>query len=164
MKEQIVLALAVVGLMTGCASNRDHIGTQFSELPPAVQQTLNSRVPPAEIADIDKETHHGRTVYEITYREPGKNPKIHIAEDGRIVKFNERVVERSGSGRMTSEMAGLPAPVQATIQQRAPNAIITDIDKETRTGRTVYEITFEEPGKNPKLHVAEDGTIVKEMR
>ena len=62
------------------------------------------------------------------------------------------------------EIGELPRAVQRTIKQRVPNARIEDIDKETRTGRTVYEVTFENPGKNPKLHVAEDGTIVQEIK
>lgn len=167
--------MAAAALIAGCATNEERragsdsapdVGTRFSDLPAAVQQTVRTRVPNANIDDIDKETRTGRTIYEITFEEPGKNPKLHIAEDGTIVKIGDRVVEKAGASTdsIGTEFGELPAAVQRTIKQRAPGARIDDIDKETRTGRTVYEVTFEEPGKNPKLHIAEDGSIVKDLQ
>ena len=98
MRKGIISGLAIMGLMVGCASNKqERLQREFSELPPAVQKTLNSRMPAAEIADIDKEHFHGQTVYEIKYKDGMNNPKIQIAEDGKIVKFDGRIVERSGA-------------------------------------------------------------------
>ena len=53
----------------------------------------------------------------------------------------------------------LPRPVRQTLKQRFPTAEIADIDKQTRNGRVFYKISFMEPGKNPTIYVAEDGSI-----
>lgn len=105
MKKHIMLSLLAAGLITGCASNDvdndgynepmieesagastgPQVGTELSDLPAAVQKVVNERAPGAKIDDIDKETRSGRVVYEIQFAEPGKNPKLHVAEDGSIV-------------------------------------------------------------------------------
>jgi uncharacterized membrane protein YkoI len=116
MKNQIMIGLAAVGLMVGCATNdkedmdRDNgamieessgaatepdatepkLGTKMSDLPAAVQKTIREQAPNAKIDDIDKEKRSGQVVYEIQFAEPGKNPKLHIAEDGSIVKGDEK--------------------------------------------------------------------------
>ena len=64
--------------------------------------------------------------------------------------------------RLGTKMEDLPAAVQATLKQNAPSAQVDDIDKEMRTGRAVYEITFKDPGLNPKMHIAEDGTLLSD--
>ncbi len=181
MKNQIMIGVVALGLISGCATREDRnntmihessgaatdksLGTQFNDLPPAVQKTLHDKAPNAKVADIDKETRTGRVVYEIQFSEPGKNPKMHIAEDGTIVKSDKAIEGAEAAGAVSSPSIGtkfsdLPAAVQKTVREHSPNGKIDDIDKETRTGRVVYEIQFAEPGKNPKMHVAEDGSIV----
>ena len=80
-------------------------------------------------------------------------------EDDDNGRMNERSADASAP-RIGTKVSDLPAAVQKTIREKAPNAKIDDIDKETRSGRVVYEIQFAEPGKNPKMHIAEDGSIV----
>lgn len=98
-----MIGLVAVGLITGCATREDRddsdrmnessgaatspkAGTKLSDLPDAVQKAITARAPNAKIDDIDKETRSGRVVYEIQFAEPGKNPKLHIAEDGSFVE------------------------------------------------------------------------------
>jgi uncharacterized membrane protein YkoI len=178
MKKQLVLLTAMSALLVGCFTSEEVVdpkvnadttpdaGTQFEDLPAAVQRTVRAEAPGVKIDDIDKETRTGRVIYEITFAQPGENPKLHVAEDGTIVKFGETVVETAGAATdsIGTEFGELPHAVQRTIQMRAPGVRIDDIDREMRTGRTIYEITFEEPGKNPKLHVAEDGSIVQDLK
>ena len=57
----------------------------------------------------------------------------------------------------------LPPAVQKTIRQRSATAKVADIDKHTRNGRVVYDVSFEEKGTNPKMTIAEDGTVVKDL-
>jgi hypothetical protein len=107
MKTQIACSIAAVLLLTGCAETRqdmgaavDHdqnvltggpiVGTMIQDLPQAVKNTLEQRVPTAEIADIDRMTRDGRVVYEITFIEPGRNPKMYIAEDGTMISDERR--------------------------------------------------------------------------
>src|SRR2546423_12277381 len=100
MKTQILCAVAVIGLATGCAECRKHMGasgendqnvltggpvtgTKLKDLPQPVKDTLKDRAPKSEVADIDKKTQNGRVVYKITFAESGKNPPLYIAEDGK---------------------------------------------------------------------------------
>jgi hypothetical protein len=110
MKNQIMIGLVAIGLMAGCATNENEdmdrddgamveessgaatgpsVGTEFSELPAAVQSAVRAHAPNAKIDDIDKETRSGRVVYEIQFAEPGKNPKLHVTEDGTILSGEE---------------------------------------------------------------------------
>lgn len=57
----------------------------------------------------------------------------------------------------------LPQAVRDTLKERTPSAEIADIDKQTQGGRVVYRITFTQPGTNPTMYIAEDGTIVQNM-
>src|SRR5687767_711594 len=54
----------------------------------------------------------------------------------------------------------LPPAVQKTVRQQAGANKIADIDRETRTGRIVWEVEIEQQGRNTEIHVAEDGSLV----
>ena len=56
----------------------------------------------------------------------------------------------------------LPQPVQKTVREQAAGQKIADIDREDRSGRTVWEVEFEKQGRNTEIHVAEDGTLMPE--
>ena len=77
MKNQILCAIAVIGLATGCAEWRKHMGaskendqnvltggpitgTKLTDLPKPVRNTLKEQAPTAEVADIDKQTKDGQ--------------------------------------------------------------------------------------------------------
>ena len=79
--------------------------------------------------------------------------------------YNDNEVIEESAGVSTEPSVGLsidelPPAVQATIRARSPEAKIDDIDRELRSGRVVYEVQFSEPGQNPKMHIAEDGSLV----
>ena len=103
MKTEILCALAAIALVTGCSETRKNMGasnendrnvltggpvtgTRIKDLPTAVQDTLKQRFADAEVADIDKQNRDGRTVYKISFMQPGKNPTIYVAEDGSMVE------------------------------------------------------------------------------
>ena len=64
---------------------------------------------------------------------------------------------------MGARLQDLPQPAQASVQQQIGGAQILDIDKERRSGRDVYEVTYQgNNGVKEKLHVAADGTILSQ--
>ena len=102
MKFQMLCSIAVAAFLAGCAGSHQHMGaandgdhnvltggpatgTTVQQLPDAVKQTLKQRVPHAEIADIDKKTRNGKVVYQISFKEAGRNPKLYITDDGRVL-------------------------------------------------------------------------------
>ena len=54
----------------------------------------------------------------------------------------------------------LPSAVRGALLQSAPNAEIADIDKTMRSGQEVYEISFVNPGVNPKLYISVAGNLI----
>lgn len=102
MKIQFLAPIALVAFAVGCAGPFEPAGaavdtdknvltggpitgTTIQELPEAVKSTLKQSAPQAEIADIDKATRDGREVFEISFTQPGKNPRLLISQDGTVL-------------------------------------------------------------------------------
>lgn len=170
MKKCIVTLLAAAGLVCGCNKSVETASQKFNELPPAVQKTVRAQAPQAEIADVSHKTDNGMDIYEIEFREPGQNPKLMVSADGRIVNSDfarqpgkiERMLTPTGA--TGTKFSSLPEKVQKTIQSTAPGSEIANIARQEKDGRVFYEIEFREPGKNPTIRVAEDGTLVQDLQ
>jgi hypothetical protein len=102
MKIQILCAIAVLGLVSGCAWSGKHtggsdyndqnvltggpsVGMTIKDLPQAVKDTLRQKTPTAEISNIDRENMSGKTVYKIDFLDSNKFPPVWVAEDGNPV-------------------------------------------------------------------------------
>jgi len=151
------------------------IGTRFSDTPAAVQATIKREANGAEIADIDKERRDGRVLYEVEFKNPGRNIEIHVAEDGNIVQDSRRDVRGQGApgsnpqtrtgargNNLTLDQA--PPAVQAAIRANGDAASVKEIERGEKGGRTVYTVEFQKEGRNTKLQIAEDGTVIKDNR
>jgi len=150
-------------------------GTQLSEAPAAVQSTVKRTVSSAEVADVNRETKDGRIVYDVEVKQEGMNRHLKIAQDGTLLSdsnnresrgIGERVRETVGLGRNRADenltLDQVPAPVQKTIRENATVGSLKPIKRETRDGRVQYDVEYEKEGKNLRLTVNEDGTIVKD--
>ena len=136
---------------------------KLSDVPEAVRNTIQTEAKGRAVADIDKETWNRQAVYEVEFEQTGRNAQIHVAENGTIVK-DERSTKGLKGMFMGTQLEDTPAAVQAAIKRESGNREIADIDKETRTGQTLYEVEFKQPGRNIELHIAEDGTVVRDSR
>jgi uncharacterized membrane protein YkoI len=170
MKIYIVSLLAAAGLVVGCNKSVESASTKFNELPPAVQKTVRAQAPQAEIADVSRKTENGMEVYEIEFREPGRNPKIVVAVDGKLITGDmvkpAGAIERAltPTGATGTKFSALPEKVQKTIQSKSPNADIADISRQETDGRVIYKVEFRDAGKNTSIRVAEDGTLVQDLQ
>lgn len=136
----------------------------LADLPKAVQQSIQNEAKGRAIADIDRETWNGRTVYEVEFRAKGLNPQVHVAEDGSIVGGEE--ARRGLKGLfLGTQLSDTPAPVQDTIRREAAGRSINDIDVERRTGKLVYEVEIRDPQTGTfELHVDANGQVLKDSR
>ncbi|HET7625102.1 MAG TPA: PepSY-like domain-containing protein [Verrucomicrobiae bacterium] len=169
--KHLIPILAAAGLLVGCNQNVEKASQDFNALPPAVQKAVRSQEPNAEIANISQKTENGSDVYEIEFREPGTNPKMVVAADGRILSSQgtsktEGVVGTiqkalTPTGAVGTKLSALPEKVQQTIQNTYPNAQVAGISRHEENGRVIYQIEFSNPGVNPSIQVAEDGTLVQ---
>ena len=75
--------------------------------------------------------------------------------DGRILGVPKRGFE-------TLDLSHVPPVVRETIRREAGGYRIAEIEKANLDGRMVYEVDIERDGKNRELHVAADGTVLKD--
>ena len=171
MKKYLVTLMAASGmLLVGCNKSIEKESTAFNELPPAVQKTVRAQAPQGEIANVSHKTKDGVEQYEIEFREPGTNPKILVAADGKLITTDmTRVVggvekALTPTGAVGTKLSALPEAAQKTIQSKMPNAEIADISRKDKDGRAIYQVEFKDKGKNPTIQVAEDGTLVQDLQ
>jgi uncharacterized membrane protein YkoI len=171
MKKYAITFIAAAGLLTaGCNRSIESASDEFNKLPPAVQKTVRAQAPNGEIATVNHKTDNGMDLYEVEFREPGSNPKILVAADGKLMSTDmprpAGAVERllTPTGAVGTKFSALPERVQKTIQSHAPNIEIADIARHESDGRVIYEVEFKDKGKNPSIRVAEDGTLVQDLQ
>lgn len=144
---------------------------KINDLPEKVQVTAREQAAGRDIVDIDKETWNGQTVYEVEFAQAGRNGQVHINEQGTIVKYDDTKdikgpkAKRLFGNYLGTQFEDTPTAVQETIRKEAQDGTISDIDKETRDGRVVYEVEIKQsPGRKYEIHVAENGTILRDSR
>lgn len=54
----------------------------------------------------------------------------------------------------------LPAAVRATVQREVGGGQISEIEKDVKRGKTVYEVEYFAEQKKWELEIAEDGTLL----
>jgi uncharacterized membrane protein YkoI len=174
MRKTFIAAIAVIALLAG----NPVLGAEkvkLTDTPEAVQKTIIAeRGTSAEVKGItiDRKSKDGQIVYDVEFKEPGKNPKLRLSADGTVIKANRPGTETTSSsssdkgtflglGAKKLELTELPLAAQTTIREQSHGAEIDKIRQETKDGKTVYMVEFKEPGKNPKIWVNADGTIMK---
>ncbi|MBB5343846.1 hypothetical protein [Tunturibacter empetritectus] len=100
-----------------------------SQLPPAVEKTVQIHSQGATIKRFVTERENGKTVYEAEMMVDGHTKDIQIAKDGTLNEIEEEVAIDS-----------LPPEVQAALRKKAAGADITKVESLTKQGTLVaYE-------------------------
>jgi len=178
MKSHVFAAVLVAGLLAGCATQDKakvaahqtpyqkpltSPGAKFGALPSVVQQTVLAQVGEEEVIDAVRDTSSGRVVYKIYFRDNVGYPPMYIAPDGSVLHPDLTVAVAAGRGTRVRP-ADVPEKVMKVIPERAPSSVVAYINKETWGGRIVYVVSFKDEAHNPKLLIAEDGTVVDEAQ
>lgn len=77
-------------------------------------------------------------------------------------KNDNRILGVPKRGFETISLNDVPPVVRETIRREAGGYKVAEIEKATLNGRQVYEVDIERDGINRELHVASDGTIMKD--
>lgn len=142
-------------------------------LPPAVKKTLETAARGEAVHKVTSHEEKGRTVYTIELERRGSpNPQLRIAADGSLLHDS-----RHGGADTTVVPAfseyGTPTPVPSLKLEELPTAAQETIRRETKgrelgairadtvDGRTGYLVELRERGRNARLYVAEDGTVLR---
>lgn len=175
-KVYAVTLIAAAGLAVGCNQSVESNSQAFNTLPPAVQKTVRSQSPNGEITGVSKTTENGMDAWKVDIRNQGsdKDNEMIVSADGKVLSSDmpsspNGVVQDvkkalTPTGAVGTKFSALPEAVQKTIQAHAPESQISDISRHTDNGRTIYQVSFQDQGKNPSIRVAEDGTLVQDLQ
>src|SRR5262245_21670820 len=168
---------AMIAVLAGLSLSALADKVNYGQLPQAVQKTLSASRGTDQVKNIERQTKDGKTVYEVEFDRPGLNTRVLIAENGSIIQDTRKPaaegdrLPRTEPGflppltRVPSlQISDVPEPVRKTVEQQAAGRSVADIDREMWNGKTVYEVEFDQAGRNAQIHVAEDGTIVRDAR
>lgn len=156
---------------------------EYHQLPPAVQQIVNTRVKQGDINDIDRQVKNGRVTYEVGFKDNGEQKELLLSENGRIlsdVSYDAsalgapaaRASGRAAEMRMLSptkvqlssgqkvELSEVPPEAAQTILRTANGAKIEDLEVGTWNNMRVYQAAFKSEGKHVELQVASNGRVV----
>jgi hypothetical protein len=118
-----------------------------SQLPAAVQKTVDEQSQGATIKGFTKETEDGVLEYEAEMVVNGHSRDVSIAKDGTVIEVEDEVALNS-----------LPVPVQKALQEKAAGAKITKVESLTKKGKLVaYEAATLKGTKKGEIQVGPNG-------
>jgi uncharacterized membrane protein YkoI len=121
-----------------------------SDLPPAVEKTVQQQSVGATIKGFSKEVEGGQVVYEIKMTVNGHGKDVDIATDGTVLEIEEEV-----------ELSSIPASAQSALSVLAKGAKIVKVESVTKRGKIVsYEAKVLHGSKKSEIAVGPNGEAV----
>jgi hypothetical protein len=118
-----------------------------SDLPAAVQKTVDQESQGATIRGYSSETDNGQLVYEVEMRVRGHGRDVLIGADGSVMEIEEEVA-----------LDSLPTPVREGLKHLVGRGRITKVESLTKHGAIVaYEAQVRTGTKRSEIQVGPDG-------
>ena len=113
-------------------------------VPKVIMDAIMGRFPGGQIKSVERETEHGKVVYDVELRQHGRKYEMDIHEDGRIAEIEKEVPS-----------ADVPEAVMAALKARYRHAKIVEVMEVSKVrGKDEtpvhYEATIQMPGKKPQ--------------
>ena len=148
--KQICLAATIVLAVSSLGSAAS---LKLTDLPAAVQKTVNETLKGGEIKNIGKEKENGVTQYEVETMRNGKHRDFNVDAKGKLLVVEEEI-----------DLAGVPATAKAAIEKKVAGGklrMVESVDK--GDGATLYEAAYtNKAGKKGAVLVKADGTETKD--
>jgi hypothetical protein len=145
-QRSITFATVVVLLVAGIAFGQEK-KIKRSDLPPAVEKTVQSQSQGATIRGFSEEKENGQTFYEAEMLVNGHSRDILMDANGTVVEVEEQVV-----------LDELPAEVKVGLAAKAGKGKITKVESITKKNRLVaYEAQVTTGGKRSEVQVGPNG-------
>jgi hypothetical protein len=149
---------ALLGLMLfAFAAGADESKVELGDVPKAGVEAVKAMFPGATIAGAAKETDEGKTVFEVTLKQNGRNIDVTVGTDGKIQLIEREIAQKE-----------LPAAVKQTLETKYPKAtykIVEQVDamKNGKPTLDFYEAQLVTAEKQTiEVQVAPDGKIKAE--
>jgi uncharacterized membrane protein YkoI len=136
------------GLFTSFAAETP---VKMSDLPAAVQKTVQEQTKGAQVKGISKEVEKGKTQYEVETMVNGKSRDMIIDTKGAVVEVEEETT-----------MDSIPAAAKGAIEKKAGGGKITKVETLTKGQTVMYEAAITtKAGKKTEIQVGADGSVQK---
>jgi uncharacterized membrane protein YkoI len=128
------------------------------KLPQKIKDTVQARLPGAEIISAEKEKEEGKVVYDLELKHEGRKYEMDILEDGTLVEIEKEIAAKD-----------VPEKVTKAIKEKYPTATVKEVMEVNKvTGKEEkpmhYEVTIETGGKSKEVIVSLDGKLKEEKR
>ncbi len=124
----------------------------LNDLPPAVQQGIQSELKGGEIRSIGKETEHGVIQYEVETLRNGKHRDFNVDTKGAVVLVEEETT-----------LDAVPAAARAAILKKVADGKLGLVETFTRGGETMYEASYQtRAGRKREVLFKADGAETKD--
>ncbi len=153
MKNQYLITAALMTLpMILGQANAGGKELSKSQVPQAVIDAFEKAFPNAKPSEFETETFEGRAVYEVEYKENGKEYELLYSADGILVQTEEEI-----------DVKSLPEPVAQAVNKAYPEATIKEAEKLMKPDGTLtgYEVEIKTEGKKIGLELDVNGKILR---
>jgi uncharacterized membrane protein YkoI len=164
-------ALAAAGMFVIQASAATNL--QVTDLPQAVQNTVNTESKNGPVTQVQQLSHNGRVIYGVTFQGTGGTPKeIYLEQNGTYVTDAgpSTPIESSTANASPASTVGttqlsvnqLPEAVQRTINTELSNGQVKRVNQMPRgNGTEMYQVVFAKPdGTEKVIYLDPNGTYV----
>ena len=142
------------------AKDKDEEEVSLEQVPAAVKATILKEAKGGTIQEIERETKHGKTVYEAEVIIQGKEIEIKIAPDGRVLKREIEGEEGEEEDEVIS-LEQVPAAARKALVKHAGGAKIIKVEREKEHGVVLYEAEWEAGGREHEAKVTADGDLME---
>jgi hypothetical protein len=138
---------------------------QLSQLPQPVQDAVKQRAGTNQLGDIFKttESQSGKTAYHVSYNDGAALTDLLLDEKGDVLYRADETALFSAPLQDSQALTfqSIPETIRDSITERGGSAqTVTDIDKGTWKGQTVYKVMLHKDGSYRPLLLSENGQAV----
>ena len=161
----VCLGLSVLVLSGFVLGSEGEEQVSLDKVPAAVKATILKESAGGKIAEIERETKNGKTIYEVEVLIDGKEIELKIAADGTLLG---KEIEEAETGQQKKEYerevteAQVPAAALAALKKLAAGVKITEFAEEFEHGHMFYEGSWKgRSGSNVDVLVTAAGDLVE---
>ena len=146
-RSKLVVTAAFTAMLFALPAMAQEKKVQKSDLPAAVQKTVDEQSKGATVRGFSTEMENGKMNYEAQLTVNGKTRDISMDANGVITEIEDQV-----------DFASLPEAVQAGLKKKVGAGKILKVESLTKKDKLVaYEAVVETGGKKKEIQVGPDG-------